>query len=45
MVIHQGSLTSDYQIFFLFTFEEIAHMSLSSTVCTVLTWFDRLVVP
>ena len=24
MVIHQGNLTSDYQIFFLFTFKEIA---------------------
>ena len=23
MVIHQGNLTSDYQIFFLLTFEEI----------------------
>ena len=41
IVKHQGNLKSDYQIFFLFTFEEITdvHMYfLSSTV-----WFDRSV--
>ena len=30
IVIHQGNLTSDYQIFFLLTFEEI-----TSTACFV----------
>ena len=32
IVIHQGNLTSDYQIFFLLTFEEITDVFLSSTV-------------
>ena len=44
MVIHQDNLTSDFQIFFLFTFEEIANIFLFSTVCTVLRWFNQSVV-
>ena len=43
MVIHQGNLTSAYQIFFLFAFEEIPDVFLSSIVCIVLRWFDRSV--
>ena len=35
MVIHQGNLRSNYQIFFLLTFEEIIDVFLSSTVCIV----------
>ena len=41
MVIHQGNLTSDYQIFFLLTFEEIIDVFfVFNSTYVSLRWFD-----